>query len=278
MRPIGFFGALALIALVNAAVLGGVAWNRAGEPEATLRLTERELPVRTSFRRLREDSGMALQLTLLAPDNSPAWLDADKLRTLGFRPDRYLPPHDNGDACYKVAPPRRAWIVLEFEGPAWEAALVAREQELLDLQGKIVEGEATKQQLEDGQGALEHLRVGASRLVAVDAGLYPVALRERYADSSRYLIVNAELRMRVTRPCDRREDAGGQRVHGVIANILTRRIHVPTQHRAALDAALGEERGIKPSRGEAGHPRYAVLLNWGARYEPWIAEIKALQK
>lgn len=278
MRRIGFFGALALLVVVNAMVLAGVAWNRTGEPQATLRLTERELPVHFSFYGLREDSGRALQLGLFEDDASPGWLDADKLRTLGFRPERYLAADDTAGVFYKRPPPRRAWVVLEFEGPAWEAAIAARERELLELANKIGEGEATNSQLERRHQSLERLRVSASRLVAIDAGLDPVALRERYADSSRYLIVSAELRMRIMRSSDPHIDEGDERVRGLIGEILTSRIHVPPQHRTALDAALGATGAVEPRRREAGPPRYEVLVNWGARYEPWIAEINLLKQ
>ena len=273
MRRIGLFGALTLVLVVNAVVLAGVAWNRAGAPEATLRLTERELPVHSGFPRFREDSGLALQLILFERHHSPDWLDADKLRTLGFRPERYTAVDEPAERVYKVPPPRHAWVVLEFEGQAWEAALAAHEQELRELAEKIGKREATEQQLEDRQQALEHLRERASRLFAVDAGLDPATLRKRYADESRFLIVSADLRMQVIPPVDSRQGAGEAMVRGVITSILTSRIHVPLQHRIALDGALGAE--DVAGRPHAGPPRYEVLLNWGSRHEPWIEEIAA---
>jgi len=53
---------LGLIALTNAIALSGVVYNRSGDPEATLRLTQREL--RTPYRWYgnRENSGLALSL------------------------------------------------------------------------------------------------------------------------------------------------------------------------------------------------------------------------
>lgn len=273
MRRIGLFGALTLVLVVNAVVLAGAAWNRAGGPEATLRLTERELPVHSGFPRFREDSGLALQLILFERHHSPDWLDADKLRTLGFRPERYTAVDEPAGRIYKVPPPRHAWVVLEFEGQAWAAALAAHEQELLELAEKIANSEATKQQLEDGQKALEHLRESASRLFAVDAGLDPATLRKRYADKSRFLIVSADVRMQIVPPLDSRQDAGEAMVRGVITSILTSRIHVPLQHRVTLDGVLGKD-GIA-GRPHAGPPRYEVLVNWGPRHEPWIEEITA---
>ena len=134
MRRAGLLGALVLLVVVNLAVLGGVAWNRAGQPEASLLLTERELPLYDSFVRAEENSGLALQLTLYGGSYSPDWLDERKLLTLGFRPER----HDTADAAEyetgKQALPRQAWVVLEFDGPAWQAALADSETELAGLE------------------------------------------------------------------------------------------------------------------------------------------------
>ena len=58
MKKYGLIAAIALIVLTNVVVLAGVAYNRSGEPDATVTLTERELNLAGSWRlEDREDSG-----------------------------------------------------------------------------------------------------------------------------------------------------------------------------------------------------------------------------
>ncbi|MGH8649482.1 MAG: DUF4824 family protein, partial [Burkholderiales bacterium] len=49
---------IVLIALTNAIALGGVAWNRSGEPESVLKLTQRELSQPRGFGLDREEGGL----------------------------------------------------------------------------------------------------------------------------------------------------------------------------------------------------------------------------
>ena len=277
MRRAGLLGALVLLVVVNLAVLGGVAWNRAGQPEASLLLTERELPLYDSFVRAEENSGLALQLTLYGGSYSPDWLDERKLLTLGFRPER----HDTADAAEdetgKQALPRQAWVVLEFDGPAWQAALADSETELAGLEEKIRSGESTLQQQGYRQQSLQRMRQSSSRLVAVDAGTDAAVLRERYPDTTRYLIARAEIDMWTESARSSVENGDRPRVTGTL-QLLGDRIHVPLQQRAGLQSALG---GDMQNRGQQAEdtvklPRYAVVLNVGARHEPWVADIRPL--
>ncbi|MGB5306664.1 MAG: DUF4824 family protein [Gammaproteobacteria bacterium] len=277
MRRAGFIGALLLLVAVNVAVLGGVAWNRAGQPEASLLLTERELPLSYSLFSVEENSGLALQLTLYQDGSSPDWLDEQKLRTLGFHPQR----HDTSDAAAgardKQALPRRAWVVLEFDGPAWQAVLAESERQLAGLGAKIASGESTVQQQEYRQQSLEQLRQGASRLIAVDAGTDAVALRDRYSNTTRYLITGAEIHMWIERVQAPQENSDHQRVTGSL-RLLAEQIHVSLHQRAALQSALGGDVQARGPRAADNSrlPRYAVVLNVGARFEPWIAAIRSL--
>ena len=238
MRRAGLTGALVLLVVVNLAVLGGVAWNRAGQPEASLLLTERELPLYDSFVRAEENSGLALQLSLYAGSYSPDWLDERKLRTLGFRPERYDTADAAEDETGRQALPRQAWVVLEFDGPAWQAALADSETELAGLDGKIQSGESTLQQREYRQESLERMRQSSSRLVAVDAGTDAAVLRERYPDTTRYLISSAEIHLWMAPAPSPEENGDRPRVRGTL-QLLGDRIHVPLQQRAALQSALG---------------------------------------
>ena len=92
---------LALIAGVNAIALGGAAYNRSGEAESSLRLSERELHLPYVWRGNKENSGVELKLDwrVLPPEprnakdaswrysgygTMPDWLDEAKMTALGF--------------------------------------------------------------------------------------------------------------------------------------------------------------------------------------------------
>ena len=53
---------VSLLLLSNVVVLAGVAYNRSGEPLASIELTERELPLRVTYNSTDDDSGTALSL------------------------------------------------------------------------------------------------------------------------------------------------------------------------------------------------------------------------
>ncbi|QKT02784.1 DUF4824 family protein [Ectothiorhodospiraceae bacterium 2226] len=273
MKRAGLLWALGLLVLVNGAVLAGAAWNRAGAPDAELLLTERELPLAYNWRS-GENSGVRLALTLAREAGSPRWLDEGKLRELGFEPQRFV----REAARYKTPLPRRAYVVLEFDGPAWAALVEERVEALARMPALVEAGKQTAEQLRHAERELARVRVAGSRLVPVDAGKEPAALRERYPDRSRYAIVPAEIRM-LSHP------------QGYISRLLTRSIHVPAPFHPALQAATARphagdaasdagRKGADPWQVAAydyrSPPRYAVSLRYGQRNEPWIEDIRVL--
>ena len=89
----------ALILLVNVVALSGVYFNRSGEPDARLTLSQRELGVPWDWRVPRDNSGLVLGLNWRVPDGSaveysyggygyhggtPDWLDEPRMKALGF--------------------------------------------------------------------------------------------------------------------------------------------------------------------------------------------------
>ncbi len=274
MRRSALLAALALLILVNTLVLAGVAWNRSGQPEASLSLTERELRLVYQGTGREEDSGIALALNLHNDSYAPEWLDEAKLRELGFRPDRVQLADGPADERYKQPLPRRAWAVLEFAGPAWRAALEERERDLGDLPMKVEAGRATLEQIEIEERAVARMKTSGSRLVAVDAGRDAAELRARYPDRTQYLIVSAEFRMRVEWAASE-QDPELDRVRGVL-RVPGRRIHVPLQFHAALLEALGDDLEADYSMDVDQTPHYSVTLHIGKRYELWVAGVAGL--
>lgn len=200
-----------LVLAADAWVLVGVARNRAGQPDSTLELTERELRLE---RLGEENSGVALDLEwegprLWPPDAPPSWFDEAKLRELGFDPGQ--PSRDSL--------PKEAFVVLEYEA--------------------------------------------RSRLVAVDAGRDPAALRRRYPDRGRYIIMRAMVNL------SRRK--GSHQVRGVILQDAIPQIHVPLP----LNRTLA---GLSSSPPGPFDPHYAVTLHFGRNYEPWVVGVRLLQQ
>ena len=88
-----FIVSFALVILTNIVVLTGVVYNRSGEPESKIILTERELP--KSYQNHRYNSALSLKLAwrTLGPENSnynyifygsPSWFNSEKLEGLGY--------------------------------------------------------------------------------------------------------------------------------------------------------------------------------------------------
>lgn len=280
MRRAGLMGALGLVVLINGVVLAGVAWNRAGEPEATLVLTERELSMAWGPFRSHENTGVALSLNQAWAASSD-WFDEAKLRELGFEPERYLAPDKTAVDWRKQPLPRRAYVVMEFDGPAWAALLQKKEQEIRDMPAQIEAGKQTRQQLEYEQGELERMRNASSRLVAVDVGNDPEALRARYADTRRYLITAAEVHMSYIYQSESGGNGEKPVMRGHIGEILTGTIHVPARFHATLDEAIRKGSAMtshRPGYPAEERPHYQVTLYYGRRYEPWVVSIEPLER
>ena len=263
----------ALIVAVNALALGGVAWNRSGAPDSMLTLTQRELRLPYRWGMEQERSGLSLRLEWrvpVSPDDreyelrqgafggTPAWLDADKLRALGFD----LRSDDRGRLSS-----REVVLVLELAGPAYTAALERAAQQV-----ERVEKRAERESPDDKQGAqalqaarenLQRERDTFSRLFAIDAGLDAAALRARYPDRSRYLIVGGRIRPHVT-PGD-----NGVVASGWIESLPVGSISVPERLRGGLD-------GAEHMTGRDDGRRFEADIVWGRRLEPWVTALRVL--
>jgi len=280
VRRSGPFVACALLLLTNVVVLLGVAYNRRGEPEARLVLTEREL--RPGY---VEKENTELWLHLEATDvqpwgaEGPRWFDQKKLEEIGF--DCSVPPADkSAEIVYEKALPRRVFAVLEFEGDAWKSYIARREQELLHPPPKS----QSSRSLEDRQKELEAERRGHSRLFVVDVGRDREALRRRHADRSRYLVTAAVVRLNLRRSWDDETKAWKDVApEGFVSEILPSQIHVPLGTRKVIDDLRAKSAPDAQSTWVIGYsgiiegpPRYEVTLRYGGRLEPWIEEIRAL--
>lgn len=271
---------LALIVVTNAVVLGGAAWNRSGEPDATLVVTQRELALPPY--RLDEDTGLALYLSLGGgpwwEERGEEWLDREKLAELGFAVD-VDPAGPDAAQYYADALPRQVFVVLEYDGVAWAAWLARQEKELAEGEAKVVSGKMARDHLDDLRKKLARARDSHSRLFAVDAAHDATVSRRRYPDRTHYAVVPAIVRLHH----GIREAGEAPRLTGHVSRLLVGHIHVSLPLRPVLDAVYREveeghggqeESSYRPPDERA--PRYQATLAFGRRHEPWLVAVERL--
>ncbi|MDO5674654.1 MAG: DUF4824 family protein [bacterium] len=267
--------ALLLIAAANGLLLWNVASNRAGEPEAELLLTERELLVQPSWR--EENSGRFLGLHYQYVRNiqdgagrqANPWLDKAKLQTIGYR----FRKEDAGRETKDMPryPRKAVYLVLELDGAAYQQALAqaAAEVESLRLAGKA-------EQLQSASERLQQARDKDSRLFVVDAGLDAQALRQRYPNRQQYAIVPGYVRIWWLSPWQGLPDQEKRPRLSSHLSIAHDQIFVPLEY-AGVFADIDGRKDHGRSVGKSPVPKFQVRLAFGQRLEPWIREMRAGQ-
>ncbi len=270
-RRIALLAGLALMAVTNVITLAGAAYNRGGAPDSTLEVTQRELRPLVARVGRKENSGLALQLRwrVLPRDfrrerlhlyndsggGAPAWLDAPKLASLGFRTKGSIDRLEaSGNSTYRRQLPRDVLVVLELDGPAYQEALARAAQVAKDVEAKneLGNGQKDARAIMDGESRL------SSRLFAVDAGLDRDALRRKFPDRTKYAIVRGQIR-----PIwSQRGKPGG----GVIDSLSAERVNVPLNMRGALAGVTPMNDGLHTAEGT----RFEGRLAFGQRLEPWL--------
>jgi hypothetical protein len=252
--------AAGIIALSNAFALIHAVRNRAGEPEAELALTDREL----FYFADSDDSGVELTLRwtdpddLLAHDDERAapgnrrWLDVEKLREIGFDVDTPLPSEDVWTDRRLM--PRTAFVALEYDGESWRA-WAERRRKLASARTVPVPGVDVEKEL----GA-------ATRLMCIDAGRDAGALRARHPDRAQVLIVPCVIAVYWNPAIPARNGAPA-----IPARLDGRVQEVPSSIHAPLPFAE-EVRALAPTYGANGRmtPSYRVRLRYGRLLEPWV--------
>jgi hypothetical protein len=263
---------VALVVLINAIALAGVAYNRSGDPQATLRLTERELQIPYWSWPDNENSGIDLRLRWRVHDaessawtwnRSAGWLTADKLRSLGFDLETATIDFEL-DSGTTADPSRDVFLVLEYDGAAYQAAL-EHSRKLLEI--ALAESDASADEAAaDPRLRLLRERVESeerseSRLFVIDAGLDPEALRQRYAQRDKYAIVAGRIELAFA-------SLGRSTVSGWIAGPNVETIRVPHAHRAIVEPFAANRTYENPK-----DPRFAATVAFGQRFEPWIVDL-----
>jgi hypothetical protein len=263
-----------LLVATNIVVLSGVASNRSGEPVSQITLTERELQLPDNI--YEENSGLALQLTWRTLDKdgdfnqyshwaAPAWLNAEKLKTLGFNPKHSFSTIDN-EVLYMQALPREVFVVLEKGGEPYKESLKRAEAILEKYKKAFAANSDDGSDYEYAEKQLKHERLAGSRLFAIDAGLDLASLRDTYGDQSRFIITKGLIRAHF--------DHSENEVFGRISGLSVKKIHVPLKQRKMFDSILAQS---KDEEDTILTPRYEVALAFGKRLEPWIVSVKKIK-
>jgi len=273
---------LAILVLSNAIALGGVAYNRSGEPTTILTLTERELTLPYSYGFAKENSGISLKLRWRVFDSKKTknyysgwsqaeWLDADKLGLLGFDVSY---PVDNPDShqYYQKALSREVFLVFEYDGEAYQRVLQQR-TEALETAQKLYKQNPDKDEFEKrlnkAKADFKAEQQGYSRLFAVDGGLDYETLRQQYSNKRQYLIVKGTILLRYVGRYNK-----SPYLTGIIKQLSVQKVNMPLAYSADLLSLL--ETSNRRKRGR--QPRYEVSVKYGQRYEPWVTSVTVLGK
>lgn len=262
---LGLLAGFALILLSNAVALAGVWYNRQGEPESRLQLSERELRPGNDGPR-QENSGLALHLDWRRPtplDASNRYERAnllqEQLLALGF-----IPPAEQTQDYEQYNGTRQVLVVLELDGPAYQAELRHTERNLQRARKTLAaepDDTALLAQEKSAEAELEDERQRQSRLFAIDVGLDATALRQRYPDRKRYALVHGTVRVW----CDC--TASPRRLLGQISQLHNDDLNVPYAWRRRLAEPLAK------SYYAVKRPAMQVEVSFGQRLEPWISNI-----
>ena len=277
---------IGLIIATNAIVLAGVYYNRSGEPESSITLTERELglPYQYQYSGNAENSGIELRLKHRSRDNSyfsrdyePSerfdWFNQEKLAELGFDVSQPFISDEN-KRHYQRLREKEVILVLEVNGMAYQSVLEAAQQhydELLAEQPNTQNNDKKDRQknnkLKRAEENLTREKISASRLFVIDAGLDRDVLRAKYVDRTKYILMKGLVKARI-----KNNRSGESRLTGYIRSLSNKTVHVPLQHHEVLEAVVSE--GAHHNQNEP--PRFEATINVGQRLEAWLVGVKGL--
>ena len=267
-----------LILLANAVALIGVYFNRSGEAESRLALSQRELTMPWGWGIAKENSGLAVSLNWRVIDPSvgefggygfsggtPDWLDEARMAALGF--DTSLPAEGTfGRRRFERQLPREVILVLELAGPAWQQAVERARQNAARHEAASLANVGSKEFAEKAKRAQEQLKreeISNSRLFAIDAGLDGAVLRARYPDRGHYLILKGTVRPRLA------THEKKTRVTGYVSALAVTQINVPHALRPVLEPALRKHKRTADDPA----PHFDAVIVVGQRLEPWIESV-----
>jgi hypothetical protein len=260
---------LAVIVIANAFALGNAAYNRLGEPERTLLLSEREVRVDNAYPHT-ENSGVSLRLKWCVGDSSsmaagvgtsmysdgncygrtPDWLTVGRLRAMGF--DTTFDASDpEARQRFSRQLARPVFLVLELGG-SWQQrgidAAVGALAEREAFAAQRPDSAALKREVMSLRRRVDWMDHSATRLYLIDAGADVDALRAKYSDRTRYAILRGTVRA-----VQRRWSSDSAWLGGQIELVSGETVNVSAEDQRWLTRRT-----------------FRVTLGIGKRLEPWI--------
>jgi hypothetical protein len=244
MRRWLLLAAALIVCVTNVVALGRGLLNRRTATAGAITLTERELRMQATG---SESTATILRLEWRSPENRA--FPCDKVRPLGFTcPDR--PTSANTRELRQ--PNRNGYVVLEYDGPAFQRLRQHDEAEHAKLSAENP----------SFTPSTPWWRNQGTHLVVVDLGPDPDALRRAYPDASRYLITLA----RISATAET-----SNTLSGFVLSLIPATINVPLPLATTLREAAARHSGDPP---QSWTPRYTVTLRYGRFLEPWIVEVR----
>ena len=286
-----FLAGIAIVAVSNAVTLAYAAYNRAGQPDSELRLTNQELSL-NGDRTRDENSGVAVSLAWCAEPSvmdtlgmetglrffdcggrDPGFLDQERLGRLGF--DVASPPataRERSDWSRERA--RKVLLVFELDGPQRQRVVESARQRLTAVESDRAtrpDSAGHQARVERLRRAYERLEAESSRLYVIDAGTDRDSLRGLYPDRTRYAIIRGLVRPYFpSATVGPGKTTGG--VRGMIQRIEGDVINVPARYRQPV---LAHVRTRFVSVSGSNPPALEVDVAFGKRLEPWISRVHA---
>ncbi len=265
MKRASLLAAAGVILVANAFALVHAARNRSGDPDAEITLTDREL----NYTRGSDDSGVELTLRWVDSngynfdlvENPGAWLNQGVLQNLGFDCSVVL-TDSKAEMFYTRQRPRRAFVALEYDGPAWREWLAFRQES----QRRMAEQQPGINYALDE----EHQ---SSRLVTIDAAIDAHTMRARHPDRNRVVILPAVIRISLQPrvPAGQGRPERPARLSGFIQQTPPI-IHVPlplSDHFRRMPSTFRDPKQAAPL--------YRVSLRYGQFVEPWVTGAEFLR-
>lgn len=265
---------VALILATNAVALGGAYYNRSGEPESRLVLSERELEPPYAWDWREENSGLSLRIdwrVAYGTDDDGSrypygrtalWIDQDKLAALGFDTDIPLEGVDVHHRYYRQVD-RDALLVLELAGPAYQQSIEHVRKQAARTEAEAAsetDEERRRERVKDARETLQRELERSSRLFVVDAGRDAAALRAKYPDRATYAIVRGRVAIDVCQPEHRKV------LCGRFGGLEVSSINVPHRLRSVFE---GIESRTYREPGPGTQP-FTAEVAFGRRLEPWL--------
>ena len=277
---------MALILIVNMFALAGVAYNRSGEPDSRLRLSQRELALPYSWQGSSENSGIALrlqwrvpvveespdaiarwsQMDYLSNYGFPAWMDKTKLESLGFDISEMKALTDGRRQNNLLS--KEVYLVLELDGPAYQQMLARVRQYAADAEASYAATNAGSKdilarRLKDVRDKVIREERENSRLFVVDAGLDIGLLRSKYPDRAHYAIIHGQVRPQII---GLNKD---KRLSAHISSSGVSQINVPFAFRQMFESLLqSNQTGARKQSAQ-----YEANVAFGKRLEPWLTAV-----